>query len=89
MIDREDYFKPHLCPICGKFEFLTRGSYDVCEECGWEDDSLQELDPMSGGANWEGLKGYRALYQAGKHRLPAAERRAWLLENGYFQPKNT
>ena len=34
MIDREDYFKPHLCPICGKFEFPTRGSYDVCEECG-------------------------------------------------------
>lgn len=89
MIDREDYFKPHLCPICGKFEFPTRGSYDVCEECGWEDDSLQELDPTSGGANWEGLEGYRALYQAGKHRLPAAERRAWLLENGYFQPKNT
>ena len=89
MIDREDYFKPHMCPVCGKFEFPTHGSYEICEECGWEDDGMQETDPESGGANWEGLAGSRALYQAGKHKLPTAERRKWLTENGYLQSNNS
>ena len=34
----------HNCPVCGKFEFEERGSFDICENCGWEDDPIQEED---------------------------------------------
>lgn len=30
--------KPHMCPICGEFEFVDIISYDVCPVCGWIDD---------------------------------------------------
>ena len=85
MIGKAEYFKPHMCPICGQWEFPTHGSYEVCENCGWEDDGLQENDPTSGGANWEGLEGYRALYQAGLHKLPDEDKRVWLIERGFFR----
>ena len=88
MIDRERYYTPHMCPVCGKFEFPTHGSYDVCEECGWEYDGLQENEPDEGGANPETLNGYRALYKAGKHRLPYEERIAWLREQGFFKSES-
>ena len=43
---------PHLCPICGKCKFLSWGSYDVCDYCGWEDDTVQTDDPdYEAGAN--------------------------------------
>ena len=85
MIDRDEYRKPHLCPVCGKFEFPQHGSFDVCEMCGWEDDGLQEQEPNDGGANPETLNGYRALYKAGKLALPVKERIEWLREPGYFE----
>lgn len=34
--------EPHLCPVCGEYEFSERGSFDICEVCGWEDDLVQE-----------------------------------------------
>lgn len=37
--------EPHLCPVCGDFEFECRGSDDICEVCGWQDDIVQELNP--------------------------------------------
>lgn len=82
MIDRADYYKPHMCPVCGKWEFPTHGSYDICGECGWEDDASQEEEPEEGGANPEGLKWYRILYEHGKHRLPLKEKFRWLAVNG-------
>ena len=85
MIDRDEYYKPHLCPVCGKHEFPRRGSFDVCEECGWEDDGLQENEPDEGGANPETLNGYRALYKAGKLTLSTKERIDWLKEQGFFK----
>ena len=36
---------PHKCPVCGKFEFDHHGSHDICEVCGWQDDSFQEEFP--------------------------------------------
>ena len=75
---KEEYYSPHMCPVCGKFEFPTHGSFDICEVCGWEDDYVQEQDPEFGGANWEGLKGYRALYKAGMHNAPADEKDKWI-----------
>ena len=85
MIDREDYFMPHMCPVCGKFEFPTHGSFDICDVCGWEDDSAQENEEEDeGGANWEGLKGYRALYKAGMHEASEEEREKWLIDNHIY-----
>lgn len=37
--------KTHKCPVCGRHEFEHRGSLDICEVCGWQDDLIQELDP--------------------------------------------
>jgi len=44
----------YVCPCC---EFLTlsekeRGSFEICDVCGWEDDNVQYEDSSySGGAN--------------------------------------
>lgn len=32
--------KPHICPICGEFQFSNIDSYDVCPVCGWIDDGI-------------------------------------------------
>lgn len=54
----------HLCPVCGKYEFEEEGSYDICEVCGWEDDSLQMSDPeYEGGANEMSLNQARAAWK--------------------------
>lgn len=37
--------KGHICPVCGQYEFEERGSDDICEVCGWQDDIVQELNP--------------------------------------------
>lgn len=34
--------EPHKCPICNKFEFKKKWSYDICPYCGWEDDGSEE-----------------------------------------------
>ena len=87
MIDRADYYKPHMCPVCGKFEFDSHGSYDICDICGWEDDPIQEDDPDAGGANWETLRGYRALYKAGKNNATNEEKTKWFRESGFLKNK--
>ena len=59
-----DYEKK-TCPVCGKNELLL---FDVCEECGWENDPVQSDDPeYKGGANEMSLKEARAAYAEGKH----------------------
>ncbi len=35
----------HLCPVCGKFRFPQKGSFEFCEVCGWQDDWFQEHNP--------------------------------------------
>lgn len=55
---------PHMCPICGKYEFADDGCFDICKYCGWEDDGLQLAYPdYSGGANELSLNEYKKQYQ--------------------------
>lgn len=30
----------HKCPVCGRRSLLYRHYYDICPECGWEDDGV-------------------------------------------------
>ncbi len=34
----------HLCPVCGKFKFLSDTASDICDVCGWESDPMQDED---------------------------------------------
>lgn len=57
----------HKCPVCGKFEFSDKDSYEVCEVCGWGDDDLQECKPdFKGGFNHMSLNEAKEAYKAGK-----------------------
>ncbi|MCD8379152.1 MAG: hypothetical protein LUC95_02250 [Lachnospiraceae bacterium] len=55
----------HKCPVCGKTEFENKGSYDICENCGWEDDWYQEENPDEDvGANEYSLNVYKDKYDS-------------------------
>ena len=47
------------CPCCGYKTFFEKpnGSYDICDVCFWEDDSIQNDSPdYAGGANKPSLR---------------------------------
>jgi Cysteine-rich CPCC len=53
------------CPRCGHLtlEEEPPGTYDICMECGWEDDPVQFNDSeYRGGANSESLREARENY---------------------------
>ena len=57
----------HLCPVCGKFTFRKRNSYDFCEVCGWQDDSFQADNPDEDCfANIMSLNQAKAAYARGE-----------------------
>ena len=63
---RRGLSEKHLCPVCGKTEFLKRLSHEICEFCGWQDDILDENDPDEfTGANPYELSEYREKYKNG------------------------
>ncbi|MFC3454804.1 CPCC family cysteine-rich protein [Amycolatopsis speibonae] len=33
---------PCTCPCCGHTTLSERGRYEICEECGWEDDGQDD-----------------------------------------------
>lgn len=64
---KNDLEKKHLCPVCGKYEFEKRLSFDICEECGWQDDLLDEDNPDSvSGANEMTLDEAKEAYNNGE-----------------------
>ena len=57
-------YEKRVCPVCGKHELLF---FDVCDECGWENDPLQHDKPdYRGGANHMSLNEAKIAYSVGK-----------------------
>ena len=44
---------PYTCPCCGHVTLDERGAYEICDECGWEDDGQDDHDShvVRGGPN--------------------------------------
>jgi Cysteine-rich CPCC len=68
------------CPYCGHATLTERGAYEICGECGWEDDGQHGHDSemVRGGPNGPvSLDAARAAYERrgrtrGMHRPPSA-----------------
>jgi Cysteine-rich CPCC len=44
------------CPCCGALTLDEHGGCEICDTCGWEDDTEQSDEPdYAGGANKESL----------------------------------
>jgi len=56
---------PYSCPCCGHLTLAERGGYEICGECGWEDDGQDDHDAeiVRGGPNGrQSLADARAAY---------------------------
>lgn len=59
---------PYSCPCCGHVTLSERGGYEICEECGWEDDGQDDHDAevvRRGPNGRQSLKEARAGYVTG------------------------
>lgn len=57
----------YKCPCCGKETLSEERMYEICSNCGWEDDDVQFSNPdFAGGANYFSLNKYRELFMQGK-----------------------
>ena len=59
---------PYSCPCCSHVTLAERGQYEICAECGWEDDGQDDHDSqvVRGGPNGRvSLDDARAAYVAG------------------------
>lgn len=63
----------HICPVCGKYEFEERDSFDMCPVCGWFDDDLQLVKPELSGCNRLCLNEYRKKWQAGEIKFQPSD----------------
>lgn len=63
----------HPCPCCGHATLPERAAYEICPECGWEDDGQDDRDSgvVRGGPNGAlSLDAARAAYRAGVRARP-------------------
>lgn len=33
------------CPVCGEYYFEKENNFEICENCGWENDGIQFDNP--------------------------------------------
>jgi hypothetical protein len=74
--------EPYTCPCCGHLTLSERGAYEICGECGWEDDGQDDHDSsvVRGGPNGSlSLDAARAMYdpdwtRRGRHVAPSEPR---------------
>ena len=51
------------CPVCGQRTLTDRGAFEICDECGWEDEGIDGDDEQSFGPNDDyTIKEYREEY---------------------------
>ena len=61
----------YTCPICGSKSLDFRGYFEICRECGWEDDGHEGLDDVTlPNGNWT-IKEYRINYFKNKIKNPS------------------
>jgi hypothetical protein len=54
------------CPVCGNFVEGEKDTYEICENCRWEDNAFQEDHPEdAGGPNKMSLNEAREAYKKG------------------------
>ena len=55
---------PHQCSCCDYFTLETRGNFDICPVCFWEDDGTEfhELDNESGANHGSTLRQARSNF---------------------------
>ena len=55
------------CECCGEMTIDKDSLYDICENCGWESDQMQEENPnYEGGANKMSLNQAKKAYAEGR-----------------------
>jgi hypothetical protein len=72
----------YTCPCCGHATLDARGDYEICDECGWEDDGQDDHDSavVRGGPNGSlSLDAARVEFEArggirGAHQPPQSSR---------------
>ena len=68
-VERGDLMEgTHLCPVCGKTLFSSQNSLEICNSCGWEDETWCEEEPdEESTANYCSLNEFRRRFlQRGK-----------------------
>lgn len=61
----------YRCPVCGKRSLEYRGMFEICDECGWEDEGYDDPDEEGYGANGEiTIRDYRNIYLMLKYHDP-------------------
>jgi len=63
-IKRTNEIPKNICACCGMIEV---DFYDICDVCGWQNDSLQNKYPdFKGGANQMSLNEAKEAYKKGE-----------------------
>lgn len=69
-VDRDGGEGSFRCPVCNATMVGQARTYEICDQCGWEDDPAQFDDPTSTGANRESLNQARVAWKQRERDSP-------------------
>ena len=72
------------CPVCGKKTIEERWSFEICPECGWEDDCCVENEDHFSCVNGVSIKEARRNYLRAKRIDPSYTRDTYGRKPGWF-----